>query len=226
MVGLGPLDRSRWRQANRGDEYDFSPRRRTGNRLVASCSPAPLDGSGRTDNRMRRIRQAYMWEWRRSRIKSCRPRSTSPLGRGDQPRLPDVGQAPPRQNRMARQAARPPSPAVPAPHCIRMVGAQAYLVNRQGARTCGGAVKVTLLGQEVAKAGWGSRRCQGGQSPGALRGWPRRVRSCSGWASSGSPPLLVLRVLHRYPSLLGIPARAIGIGVLPEHVGIPAASSV
>jgi hypothetical protein len=33
------------------------------------------------------------------------------------------------------------------------------------------------------------------------------ARSCSAWASSGSPTLLVLRVLHRYPSLQAIRPR-------------------
>ena len=41
---------------------------------------------------------------------------------------------------------------------------------------------------------------------------------------SAMPPL-VLRVLRRYPTLQTIPARLIGLGVLPEHVRIPAASS-
>ena len=39
-------------------------------------------------------------------------------------------------------------------------------------------------------------------------------------------PPLALRVLRRYPILQAIPARLIGIGVVPEHVRIPTASSV
>jgi 2-polyprenyl-6-methoxyphenol hydroxylase-like FAD-dependent oxidoreductase len=35
---------------------------------------------------------------------------------------------------------------------------------------------------------------------------------------------LVLRVLRRYPVLQGVPARLVGIGVLPEHVRAPAAA--
>jgi 2-polyprenyl-6-methoxyphenol hydroxylase-like FAD-dependent oxidoreductase len=34
-------------------------------------------------------------------------------------------------------------------------------------------------------------------------------------------PPLVLRALHRYPALQAIPARLVGIGVLPEHVRTP-----
>jgi 2-polyprenyl-6-methoxyphenol hydroxylase-like FAD-dependent oxidoreductase len=41
---------------------------------------------------------------------------------------------------------------------------------------------------------------------------------------SAMPPL-VLRVLRRYPTLQTIPARLIGLGVLPEHVRIPTAYS-
>jgi 2-polyprenyl-6-methoxyphenol hydroxylase-like FAD-dependent oxidoreductase len=37
---------------------------------------------------------------------------------------------------------------------------------------------------------------------------------------------LVLRVLRRYPALQAIPARIVGIGVLPEHVRTPAAGDV
>jgi hypothetical protein len=36
-------------------------------------------------------------------------------------------------------------------------------------------------------------------------------------------PPLALRVLRRYPRLQAVPARLIGIGVLPEHVRTPAA---
>jgi 2-polyprenyl-6-methoxyphenol hydroxylase-like FAD-dependent oxidoreductase len=39
-------------------------------------------------------------------------------------------------------------------------------------------------------------------------------------------PPFALRVLRRYPVLQAVPARLIGIGVVPEHVRIPAASSV
>jgi 2-polyprenyl-6-methoxyphenol hydroxylase-like FAD-dependent oxidoreductase len=39
-------------------------------------------------------------------------------------------------------------------------------------------------------------------------------------------PPLVLRVLRRYPVLQAIPARLVGIGVLPEHVRTPATYSV
>src|SRR5215218_9771200 len=39
-------------------------------------------------------------------------------------------------------------------------------------------------------------------------------------------PPLVLRVLRRYPILQAIPARLVGIGVLPEHVRTPATYSV
>ena len=35
---------------------------------------------------------------------------------------------------------------------------------------------------------------------------------------------LVLRGLRRYPVLQGVPARLVGIGVLPEHVRTPAAA--
>jgi 2-polyprenyl-6-methoxyphenol hydroxylase-like FAD-dependent oxidoreductase len=41
----------------------------------------------------------------------------------------------------------------------------------------------------------------------------------------GGPPL-VLRLLRRYPRLQAVPARLIGIGVLPEHVRTPAAPGV
>jgi 2-polyprenyl-6-methoxyphenol hydroxylase-like FAD-dependent oxidoreductase len=41
--------------------------------------------------------------------------------------------------------------------------------------------------------------------------------------TTGKPPL-VLRALRRYPMLQAIPARLIGLGVLPEHVRTPAAS--
>jgi 2-polyprenyl-6-methoxyphenol hydroxylase-like FAD-dependent oxidoreductase len=37
---------------------------------------------------------------------------------------------------------------------------------------------------------------------------------------------LALRVLRRFPVLQGIPARVVGIGVLPEHVRTPAAEDV
>jgi 2-polyprenyl-6-methoxyphenol hydroxylase-like FAD-dependent oxidoreductase len=37
---------------------------------------------------------------------------------------------------------------------------------------------------------------------------------------------LALRVLRRYPTLQAIPARVVGIGVLPEHVRTPAAGAV
>jgi hypothetical protein len=36
---------------------------------------------------------------------------------------------------------------------------------------------------------------------------------------------LVLRALRRYPILQGVPARLVGIGVLPEHVRTPAAGA-
>ena len=36
---------------------------------------------------------------------------------------------------------------------------------------------------------------------------------------------LVLRALRRYPVLQGVPARLVGIGVLPEHVRTPAAAA-
>ena len=36
---------------------------------------------------------------------------------------------------------------------------------------------------------------------------------------------LVLRALRRYPVLQGIPARLVGLGVLPEHVRTPAAAA-
>jgi 2-polyprenyl-6-methoxyphenol hydroxylase-like FAD-dependent oxidoreductase len=39
-------------------------------------------------------------------------------------------------------------------------------------------------------------------------------------------PPLVLRALRRYPMLQAIPARLIGLGVLPEHIRTPAADSV
>jgi 2-polyprenyl-6-methoxyphenol hydroxylase-like FAD-dependent oxidoreductase len=39
-------------------------------------------------------------------------------------------------------------------------------------------------------------------------------------------PPLALRVLRRYPVLQAIPARLIGIGVLPEHVRVPAADTL
>jgi hypothetical protein len=39
-------------------------------------------------------------------------------------------------------------------------------------------------------------------------------------------PPLVLRALRRYPILQAIPARLIGLGVLPEHVRTPTARSV
>jgi 2-polyprenyl-6-methoxyphenol hydroxylase-like FAD-dependent oxidoreductase len=39
---------------------------------------------------------------------------------------------------------------------------------------------------------------------------------------SARPPL-VLRALRRYPALQAIPARIVGIGILPEHVRTPAA---
>jgi hypothetical protein len=35
---------------------------------------------------------------------------------------------------------------------------------------------------------------------------------------------LVLRALRRYPVLQGVPARLVGLGVLPEHVRTPAAA--
>jgi hypothetical protein len=41
----------------------------------------------------------------------------------------------------------------------------------------------------------------------------------------GKPPL-VLRALRRYPVLQAIPARLIGLGVLPEHVHSPTARGV
>jgi hypothetical protein len=34
----------------------------------------------------------------------------------------------------------------------------------------------------------------------------------------------VVRFLHRHPVVQGLPARAIGLGVLPEHVSRPAAA--
>jgi hypothetical protein len=35
----------------------------------------------------------------------------------------------------------------------------------------------------------------------------------------------VLRALRRFPVLQGVPARLVGIGVLPEHVRTPAAGA-
>jgi hypothetical protein len=35
---------------------------------------------------------------------------------------------------------------------------------------------------------------------------------------------LVLRALRRYPILQGVPARLVGLGILPEHVRSPTAS--
>jgi hypothetical protein len=36
---------------------------------------------------------------------------------------------------------------------------------------------------------------------------------------------LVLRALRHYPVLQGVPARLVGLGVLPEHVRTPAAAA-
>ena len=42
-------------------------------------------------------------------------------------------------------------------------------------------------------------------------------------ATAGAPT--ALRVLRRYPILRAIPARLVGIGVLPEHVRVPGPAS-